>query len=384
MLYCIRCGACLNACPVFREIGGHAYVGRGGNSSPYPGPMGSVLSPALFGQAEFGQLARASTLCGACREACPVDIDLPGLLLRVRAGMTDTEGDPQIRSLKPNPPGWLAQGLRLFTWAAANPGRFRLAQKLAGLVAGGKGWLRLPAWSGWGLSKDFPRLAKNSFQEQWKKLQTQRGLDGETERKEQSQTKPGATLSPVAPVRKGIDESSLDERLEKLQLELEALGARYIQCARAELAEKVLELLREREEDQEILAWDGASLPEGLVKGLEKAGIRLSQPTAENAMQAAHIRVGLTGAIAAAAETGSLAIPGGAGRPLAASLLPEVHIVLLEKGTVMVGLDELLRLPEMTQSAAAVLVSGPSRTADIEMTLTIGVHGPGELIVLCY
>ncbi len=84
-LYCIRCGACLNACPVFREIGGHAYQGAHGAYSPYPGPIGSVVSPGLFGVAEFGHLARASSLCGACREVCPVDIDLPKLLLRVRA-----------------------------------------------------------------------------------------------------------------------------------------------------------------------------------------------------------------------------------------------------------------------------------------------------------
>ena len=87
ILYCIRCGSCLNACPVFREIGGHAYVSVDGKGSPYPGPMGSVVSPALFGQLEYGHLARASSLCGACREACPVDIDLPKLLLRIRAGI---------------------------------------------------------------------------------------------------------------------------------------------------------------------------------------------------------------------------------------------------------------------------------------------------------
>jgi len=90
ILYCIRCGACLNACPVFREIGGHAYVDVKGMGGSYTGPMGSVLSPALFGQAEFGHLARASSLCGACKEACPVDIDLPKLLLRVRAGGLST------------------------------------------------------------------------------------------------------------------------------------------------------------------------------------------------------------------------------------------------------------------------------------------------------
>ena len=85
VLYCIRCGACLNACPVFREIGGHAYYGANGQHTPYPGPIGSAVSPGLFGTDGFGNLARASSLCGACKEACPVDIDLPKLLLRVRA-----------------------------------------------------------------------------------------------------------------------------------------------------------------------------------------------------------------------------------------------------------------------------------------------------------
>src|SRR4030042_673502 len=87
ILFCIRCGACLNACPVFREIGGHAYVGRDGKGSAYQGPVGSVVSPALFGQCEYGHLARASSLCGACKEACPGAVDLPKLLLRVRAGI---------------------------------------------------------------------------------------------------------------------------------------------------------------------------------------------------------------------------------------------------------------------------------------------------------
>ena len=92
-LYCIRCGACLNACPVFREIGGHAYVGTDGRSAPYPGPIGSVISPGLFGLHEFGHLAQASSLCGACKDACPVDIDLPMMLTRVRAGSPEAEMD---------------------------------------------------------------------------------------------------------------------------------------------------------------------------------------------------------------------------------------------------------------------------------------------------
>src|ERR1041385_4672425 len=86
-LYCIRCGSCLNACPVFREIGGHAY------NSTYSGPIGSVIS-AGFGGSDFIPLAQASSLCGACKEACPVDIDLPKLLTRVRAGQIPMANKP--------------------------------------------------------------------------------------------------------------------------------------------------------------------------------------------------------------------------------------------------------------------------------------------------
>ena len=78
-LYCIRCGACLNACPVFRELSGHAYIGSDLSIAPYPGPIGSVISPGLLGE-NYVQLAQASSLCGACKEVCPVDIDLPKLL----------------------------------------------------------------------------------------------------------------------------------------------------------------------------------------------------------------------------------------------------------------------------------------------------------------
>ncbi len=137
--------------------------------------MGSVLSPALLGQEAFGQLARASTLCGACKEACPVDIDLPKLLLRVRAG--DVRG-VESDAVKPNAPGVLAVGLKAFSWMASGAGRFRLAQGLAGTFGGlgqllwghvgpdQRTWLHLPAVTGWGVSKDFPAPTGRKFR-QW-------------------------------------------------------------------------------------------------------------------------------------------------------------------------------------------------------------------------
>src|SRR5437660_6101630 len=82
-LACIRCGACLNACPVYQQVGGHAY------GSVYPGPIGAVITPQLFGLTKAAQLPYASSLCGACREVCPVKIDIPQLLLYLRAEITE-------------------------------------------------------------------------------------------------------------------------------------------------------------------------------------------------------------------------------------------------------------------------------------------------------
>ena len=93
------------------------------------------------------------------------------------------------------------------------------------------------------------------------------------------------------------------------------------------------------------------------------------------------LRAGLTGALVGIAETGTLVLPGGAGRPLTASLLPEIHFAVLRQEFIVGTLAEALRLPAIRKSSAVVLTTGPSRTADIEMTLTIGVHGPREVRV---
>ncbi len=170
-LYCIRCGSCLNACPVFREIGGHAYVGSSGKPTPYSGPIGSVISPGLFDFKEYSNLAQASSLCGACQDACPVDIALPDLLLRVRAGTMPENG---LTGPTLSPTGistGLNWGLRAFGWLAAHPSRFRAVQRAAGRMTRmffpRSNWVRLPAFSGWGASRDLPKPAPRSFQDSW-------------------------------------------------------------------------------------------------------------------------------------------------------------------------------------------------------------------------
>ncbi len=378
ILYCIRCGACLNACPVFREIGGYAYVSKEGEGSPYSGPMGSVISPALFGHCEYGHLARASSLCGACKEACPVDIDLPKLLLRIRAGY----GVNQARNKsKSNAPRFLKLGLGFFTLAASTPTRFAIAQKLAGffgsvytLFSKGDPWIRLPAFSGWGYSKDFPRPASKSFRSRYihqiNQRDNQEGIASLGNASSDSLSNP-ETLSPTR-----------DDILKMFSEEVEAIGAKYYSCSPDHILETILEMLRERG-IQEILAWDDNCLPDGLIEGLSNAGIQIVYPRSDTILTSSRIKAGLTGASAAVAETGSILLLEGLGQPLTASLLPEIHIALVWKKDVYKSLSQVLEMEAVKISPAAVLITGPSRTADIEMTLTIGVHGPGELHIIC-
>ncbi len=385
ILYCIRCGACLNACPVFREIGGHAYVGRQGEYSIYPGPVGSVLTPALFSASEFGHLARASSLCGACKEACPVDIDLPKLLLRVRAG--ETSPVSAHKKPVPNAPPALKLGVRLFSLAAVHPRLFGLAQRMAGL--GGKlaalrtPWIRLPALTGWGANKDIPRPAVKPFHARWSARRKEDiGNLGLLNGAAGREVHASVQFTPTRPYAAHITQSpgfheptySGASLLAQFTTELEALGGTVTPCLESELAGRMLNLLMGRGV-QAVMAWDGARLPAGLLEVLQMGGVRVSLAPDPS------LRAGITGAIAGVAETGTLVIPSGAGRPLTVSLLPEIHLAVLRKADIRANLIQVLDLREVREASAVALVTGPSRTGDIEMSLTIGVHGPGEVHV---
>jgi L-lactate dehydrogenase complex protein LldF len=367
-LYCIRCGACLNACPVFREIGGHAYVGRDGSIAPYPGPIGSVISPGLFGPEQFGQLAQASSLCGACRDACPVDIDLPKMLLRVRAGSVPQEGTVGSGSgdrgigLLPA----LKLGLGLFRRVATRPRLFAVSQRLAAagalVLSPFSRWMRLPAFTGWGYSKDFPRPAARPFRARFGRGGEAAGTTG--------------TAGPVTPGPAALGEERpagpTVNPIERLREELAALGVQLHPLREDELAGQVVNFLQARGIDA-VQTWD--EVPGLGADDLTKAGLRVVRSADES------VRCGVTGALAGIVDTGTLVIPGGAGRPSTASLLTELHLAVLRASDLLPSLPEALRKPEVRRSPAVVLVTGPSRTADIEMALTIGVHGPKEVHV---
>jgi L-lactate dehydrogenase complex protein LldF len=158
VLQCIRCGACLNICPVYREAGGHAYA------SPYSGPIGAVITPLLFGLENFPALPHASTLCGACRDVCPVRIDLPRMLLELRA--------EEVRNgLASATESALEKG------AAFVLGHERLMKLGRGMLELGQrplvtnGQLQLPAALNPARERRLPALAPRSFHQLWQELQ---------------------------------------------------------------------------------------------------------------------------------------------------------------------------------------------------------------------
>jgi L-lactate dehydrogenase complex protein LldF len=154
-LHCIRCSACLNVCPVYSRVGGQAY------ESVYPGPIGAVLSPQLFGLDEHPTLPWASSLCGACYDACPVKIEIPSLLVHLR-GRVIRE---QKSRLSPE-----ALAMKTVASVFGSRPRYERAQKLARL---GRGPLAKAALPGWTAMRDLPEPPAETFRAWWRHRATQ-------------------------------------------------------------------------------------------------------------------------------------------------------------------------------------------------------------------
>ena len=369
-LACIRCGACLNACPVFREIGGHAY------DSTYPGPIGSVISPGLFGLASHGHLAKASSLCGACREVCPADIDLPTMLLRLRR-----EYARQVPQAL-----WLRAAMRLYASTASSPRRFGLA-----LRALAWGMRLLPARAGWAANlpgplrawtstRHFPAFQPRAFRRRVRQLDLAAHPVGRA----------AAEETPTRPLPRPIEDEDL---IGRFQHELEAVGGEVHRVQAAELPSALAQAVQAVRASQVLMAWSGgnslpgsASLEEEL-RGRTSA--RVFPGTAARAACAsvdqAAASVGVTAAVAALADSGTILVASGPQGAQDASLLPGVHIAILSAQDVYPSLSDWVEhggRSLLAERSNVTLITGPSRTADIEMTLTIGVHGPSRLIVL--
>jgi len=144
-LACIRCGACLNACPVYQQIGGHAY------GSVYPGPIGAVITPQLMGLEKASQLPYASSLCGACREVCPVKIDIPRLLLHLRGEISERKGSARERL-----------AFKLWARVMMSPVLYKMSS-----VAGRVLQRVVPISKAWTSGRDLRPIEPRSFHELW-------------------------------------------------------------------------------------------------------------------------------------------------------------------------------------------------------------------------
>ncbi len=164
-LACIRCGACLNACPVYQNVGGHTY------GWVYPGPIGAILTPLLKGKENAAPLPFASSLCGACKTACPVDINIPDMLLMLRHDLEHVQ-EPLLRA-----------GMKGYGFAFSHPLLYEAGGKVSSIatqaiatngdqgVSDGKKIenLPLPFIGHWTDNRDFPPMAKESFRAWWRK-----------------------------------------------------------------------------------------------------------------------------------------------------------------------------------------------------------------------
>lgn len=162
LLRCIRCGACLNACPVYQQVGGHPYGGT------YPGPIGKALTPALWGVENAPYHPFASSLCGACKEICPVSIPIPELLLELRKRVVES------RSLDPEKVVWsgfetMMKSYKLFEMAGAMG---RTAQRIVPAKA-----MKIPGWTD---HRTAPEFAKRPFRSQAEELLKSKGGDDES------------------------------------------------------------------------------------------------------------------------------------------------------------------------------------------------------------
>jgi L-lactate dehydrogenase complex protein LldF len=397
-LRCIRCSACLNVCPVYSRTGGHAY------ESVYPGPIGAILTPQLTGLESGRSLPYASSLCGACYEVCPVEIDIPRVLVHLRSRVVDTEPwwHPEKAAMK---------GLyRAFSSARAFE-RAQRAARLGSRPLARNGRIRRLPWplSGWTDTRDLAEPPKETFRDWWRRerggsepashgsearllpiaqqthLPSRSAADsGPKDAKSAILARIQAALHdrpPPVEVPRGYRQTTDEPRTPVIARFSDRVGeyrATVRSAAPADLKTVLEELCHEA----------GAArlaVPIDLPEEWRPTEVELITDDGLSAQTLDTLDGALTGCAIAIAETGTIVLDGGRtqGRR-ALSLVPDYHLCVVREDQI-VGL-----VPEAVEALQAAVqegrpltfISGPSATSGIELNRVEGVHGPRTLHVV--
>ncbi|HLI15385.1 MAG TPA: LUD domain-containing protein [Acidimicrobiales bacterium] len=400
VLRCIRCAACLNVCPVYERVGGHAY------GSVYPGPIGAVLTPQLEHVATdrvAASLPFASTLCGACLEVCPVRIDIPRLLVRLRAEVVESGARSALEAGAMRALGFVLEDARRLEAAEALAGRASRMLRRAGLLRRLPGPLR--AWTD---ARDAPLVAPQPFRASWRATRPDDvgphpvGAPRRARRRQRPAVHAAASralagraavlasvrealattpFAPEAPERRyrragqGVAPGTVDLFVARL----EDYGATVVRTDEAGLPGAIAAAISRRSSTSVVVPPDA---PAGWLAGLEGRGvaIEVDEPPLE-AKALASVDAALTGCAVAIAETGTIVLDGGPAQGRRAlSLLPDQHVVVVAASSVVASVPDAIA--RCSPGAHQTWISGPSATSDIELARVEGVHGPRLLDVV--
>ena len=396
-LRCIRCAACLNVCPVYERVGGHAY------GSVYPGPIGAVLTPQLDGvatDAVTASLPFASTLCGACYEVCPVKIDIPRLLVHLRAR--------SVERAKQEGPSLESVAMAAAGAAFSSPKRLAAAERLAGWLSrplatkGAIGPLPGPLRR-WTVSRDAPLPPGQSFRQWWRserrpsvpagapqkavRLAPVRGPDLPLAVRGGREGVLGAVRASLgsAPfgrveVPRGYRGQSGKGAVAPVELFMERVSeykATATLVAESDVRASVEAALHRRGSKTVVV-------PAGLPETWRPAGPGVTVQVDSGQLSPVELdgyHACVTGCAVAVAETGTVVLDGGEsqGRRVI-SLVPDHLVVVVREGQVVAGVPDAIA--RLVSSPVQTWISGPSATSDIELNRVEGVHGPRTLDVV--
>jgi len=360
-LLCIRCAACLNICPVYNQVGGHAYGGV------YSGPIGAILSPQLLGTRVAGDLPFASTLCGACVDVCPVKIQIPEILLRLRHRVA--EGDAQEN---PTIAPTVNLAARTSSHALGNSFLYRLGSRLAHIAQipfRHGAWLPAlpPPLNRWTQARPFP-IFDATFRQWWKN----RKLEIRSWKLEDGNQNSEIEKAVVASA------TSHGSEIDELINEVNRLGGKARRVNEHEIGAALKQLV-ETENIKRAALW---ATPEfarlNLATRLRAQGVEIIPHDADKTALA-QADLGITGVDFALAESGTLGLLSSPDKPRALSLLPQVHLALVHPNALRSSLRQVFE--ENKQEEYMVFITGPTRTSDIESNPVLGAHGPKALYV---